>query len=130
VLKALQYAPVVYSLHKSSTREHFLAFNNANNGRVASALAATAATAGDGGGGECGDGGSSSSSSSNGSIFRSQAQGEEGEEAAAPAAPAVSCSSIKCEVLAEMKYELPHVYKHQKKKSKDIDVDFLRFYRV
>ena len=34
---------------------------------------------------------------------------------------------LKCEVLAELKYDLPNTYKFHKKKCVDINVDFIRF---
>ena len=67
VAKGLEYADVVYSLHKSSTREHFYRFANENNCNV--------------------------------------------------------------EVVAELRYDIPKMYKHHKAKSKDIEVDLLRFSR-
>ena len=38
--------------------------------------------------------------------------------------------NIKVEVLAQLRYDLPASYKHHKKSSVDIDVDFLRFTRT
>ncbi|CAG8592433.1 17974_t:CDS:2 [Cetraspora pellucida] len=35
--------------------------------------------------------------------------------------------NVECEVLAEMKFDVPMMYKFHKKKSVDINVDFLRF---
>lgn len=34
---------------------------------------------------------------------------------------------VKAEVLAQMRYDLPASYKHHKKQSVDIEVDFIRF---
>lgn len=34
---------------------------------------------------------------------------------------------VKAEVVAELKYDVPATYKHHKKKSVDIEVDFYRF---
>ena len=34
---------------------------------------------------------------------------------------------VKAQVLAELRYDLPQTYKHQKKQSVDIYVDFIRF---
>lgn len=34
---------------------------------------------------------------------------------------------VKAEVIAELRYDIPATYKHHKKKSVDIEVDFYRF---
>ena len=34
---------------------------------------------------------------------------------------------VECEVVAELRYDLPASYKHHKKASVDIEVDFMRF---
>lgn len=34
---------------------------------------------------------------------------------------------VRPQVVAELKYDLPHTYKHHKKQSRDIHVDFIRF---
>ena len=67
VMKALEYADVVYSLHKTSTRAHF--------DRLAKA------------------------------------------------------ADLRFEVVAELKYDIPKTFNYHKEKSKDIEVDILRFSR-
>jgi predicted RNA methylase len=66
--KAMAHSNAVYSLHKTSTRDHFV--------RIAEAR------------------------------------------------------GWKLEVLAELRYDLPKMHKHHKQKSKDIEVDLLRFHHV
>lgn len=34
---------------------------------------------------------------------------------------------VKAQVVAELRYDIPATYKHHKKKSVDIEVDFIRF---
>ena len=37
---------------------------------------------------------------------------------------------FKGQVVAELKYDLPNTYKFHKKKSVDVEVDFIRFERI